>query len=316
MTNENLPAVVENKKNPVAPLSLTDVKNQVNLIQEIMRQVMKKDEHYGIIPGTKKPTLYKPGAEKLCLTFRLDPELDVSLTALPEGHREYMVVCTMYHIDSGKRLGQGVGLCSTMETKYRYRGGEPIPTGQPVPETYWKKPRGKRDQNLLGGDGFLPFKVKNADGAWVIARKGEKVENPDIADTYNTVLKMASKRAKVDAVLTVTAASDIFTQDLEEKASKQAPAEKSEKKRATKAKKIRSSEQERAAYEEVIEVLGLVDTSTGVKDYMTKNDESLKKDLGDDLFAVLRKEAGALYKILSEKEAAEASEGEGEYKTE
>lgn len=36
------------------------------------------------------------------------------------------------------------------------------------------------------------------------------------ADTYNTAIKMAKKRAQVDAVLTCTAASDIFTQDLED----------------------------------------------------------------------------------------------------
>ena len=39
------------------------------------------------------------------------------------------------------------------------------------------------------------------------------VENPDIADVYNTVLKMAKKRAHVDATLTVTGAADLFTQD-------------------------------------------------------------------------------------------------------
>ncbi len=303
MTNGNLPAVVT----PVAaaPLSLADVRGQVDLIQQIMRQVMKKDEHYGVIPGTQKPTLLKPGAEKLCLTFRLDPQLEVVRSDMVEGHREYMVVCTLYHIDSGKRLGQGVGLCSTLEVKYRYRGGEPIPTGGMVPKEYWKKPKGERDQKLLGGKGFIPF--KDDEGAWVIARKGEKVETPDIADAYNTVLKMAKKRAMVDAVLTVTAASDIFTQDMEEAA----PAAKAEDKKS-KAKKKEPSKQQQAAYEEVIEVLGLVDTSTGVKDYMTKNDVSLKKDLGDDLFAVLRKEAGALYKVLSGKEAAEATEGQGE----
>ena len=43
-----------------------------------------------------------------------------------------------------------------------------------------------------------------------------RVENSDLADTYNTVLKMAKKRALVDATLTATAASDIFTQDLED----------------------------------------------------------------------------------------------------
>lgn len=38
----------------------------------------------------------------------------------------------------------------------------------------------------------------------------------NVADKYNTVLKMAKKRALVDAVLTVTSASEIFTQDLED----------------------------------------------------------------------------------------------------
>jgi hypothetical protein len=51
-----------------------------------------------------------------------------------------------------------------------------------------------------------------------------KVENPDIADTYNTVLKMAKKRAHVDAILTATAASDIFTQDIDERAEEAAHA--------------------------------------------------------------------------------------------
>lgn len=36
----------------------------------------------------------------------------------------------------------------------------------------------------------------------------------DVADVYNTVLKMAKKRALVDATLTVTGAADLFTQDL------------------------------------------------------------------------------------------------------
>jgi len=36
------------------------------------------------------------------------------------------------------------------------------------------------------------------------------------ADVYNVVLKQAKKRALVDAVLTATAASDHFTQDLED----------------------------------------------------------------------------------------------------
>jgi len=44
--------------------------------------------------------------------------------------------------------------------------------------------------------------------------KGAKIENEDIADVYNTVLKIAKKRAHIDATLTVTGAADLFTQDL------------------------------------------------------------------------------------------------------
>ena len=42
---------------------------------------------------------------------------------------------------------------------------------------------------------------------------GNKIENEDIADVLNTVLKIAKKRAHIDATLTVTGAADIFTQD-------------------------------------------------------------------------------------------------------
>jgi hypothetical protein len=45
---------------------------------------------------------------------------------------------------------------------------------------------------------------------------GRIVENANLADLYNTVLKMANKRALVAAVLNVTAAGDIFTQDMAE----------------------------------------------------------------------------------------------------
>jgi hypothetical protein len=52
--------------------------------------------------------------------------------------------------------------------------------------------------------------------AWVKYQDAARQENPDIADVYNTVLKMAKKRALVDATITACAASDIFTQDMEE----------------------------------------------------------------------------------------------------
>src|SRR5690606_1944331 len=77
------------------------------------------------IPGCgDKPTLLKAGAEKLCLTFRLSPTYVVTKTELGGGHREYEVRCTLTHITSGRVFGEGVGICSTHESKYRYRKAE------------------------------------------------------------------------------------------------------------------------------------------------------------------------------------------------
>jgi hypothetical protein len=188
------------------------VVRQVNLIQHVMESVMKLDEHFGTIPGTKKPSLYKAGAEKLSLTFRLAPSYEVKEKDMHGGHREYYVKCTLTHIPTDKVFGQGVGACSTMEGKFRFRSGDGEFIGQSVPQAYWKD----RDVSLIGGKGFAVRKNPDHGNKYEIVRLGEKVEHDNPADYYNTVLKMAKKRAHVDAVLTATAASDIFTQDVED----------------------------------------------------------------------------------------------------
>lgn len=197
-------------------MSTEAVVRQVNVIQDVMRSVMKVDEHYGTIPGCQKPSLYKPGAEKLGFTFRLAPEYDVRTINMPNGHREYQVKCRLRHIPTGAMVGEGEGSCTTMEGKYRFRGGEKEGTGEPIPKEYWNlKNAGKiaEAKELIGGEGFAPGKI---DGKWEICSIGEKVEHDNPADYYNTCLKMAKKRAHVDAILTATAASDIFTQDVED----------------------------------------------------------------------------------------------------
>jgi hypothetical protein len=142
------------------PLSVAEMRTQVDHIQQIMKAVMKNNEHYGTIPGCgNKPTLLKPGAEKLGMVFRLIPEYAIEEKELDGGHREYMVTTKLYHAATGELAGSGVGMCSTPEKKYKSRPP---------------------------------------------------------SDMMNTVLKMAKKRSHVDAILTATAASDIFTQDIED----------------------------------------------------------------------------------------------------
>jgi hypothetical protein len=185
-------------------MSVDSVVHQIALIQEVQRKVMKSGEHFGVIPGCgDKPTLLKPGAEKLGFTFRLAPEFEVATIDWPGGHREYQIKCKLRHIPTGTMVGEGVGTCTTMEGKFRYRADN---TGKPVPAEYWKT----KDKDLLGG----PFNTtRKIDGNWFIF---QRVEHDNPADYYNTCEKMAKKRAHVDAILTATAASDIFTQDVED----------------------------------------------------------------------------------------------------
>lgn len=217
-------ATVENKEG--APLTAQEIKAQVQLIQEVMQAVMQEGYHYGVIPGTEKPTLLKPGAEKLTMTFRLAPMLHVESRELGDGHREYQVRCTLVHIPTGRIFGEGVGLCSTLENRYRYRYAERV-----CP--HCGKPTIIKGRAEYGG-GWLCFQRKGGCGAKfgeqdpaIVHQQAGRVENLDLADTYNTVLKMAKKRALIDATLTATAASDIFTQDLEDFTPEAADAAKS-----------------------------------------------------------------------------------------
>ena len=197
-------------------MAVEELTSQVKLIQNVMNSVMKPKEHYGTIPGCgDKPTLLKPGAEKLAMTFRFAPKYDIQERELRDGHREYRVVCSLQSIITGAFVGEGIGVGTTMESKYRFRKAEQkCPhCGQPTII------RGKKEY----GGGWLCFakkggcgaKFKDGDPAIENQEMG-RVEHDNPADYYNTVAKMAKKRALVDAVLTATAASDIFTQDIED----------------------------------------------------------------------------------------------------
>lgn len=201
-------------------LSVEDLVGQVAKIQTVMQKVMKKDEHYGVIPGTEKPTLLKPGAEKLCLVFRLAPSY--AAETLREGNDLTITsTCTLTHIPTGQVWGAGMGSCSTRESKYAYRvskrvcpecGKDTINKSKFPPRGMPRAKPGFYCYAKVGGCG----KEFAYDSEAILSQEIGRVENPDKADQYNTILKMANKRSLVAAVLNVTAASDIFTQDLED----------------------------------------------------------------------------------------------------
>jgi hypothetical protein len=186
---------------------------QVALIQDVMSKVMKDGEHYGKIPGTNKPTLLKPGAEKLCMVFRLEPDYEIIREFREDAFIAYTVKCTLKHIPTGQTIASGVGSCNSREEKYRWRYNE-TPTDKQVPKEYWdaRKNGNSKEMKRLIGEGMRTVKV---DGVWYVANS-QKVENDNPWDLDNTIMKMACKRALVAATLNATAASDIFAQDVED----------------------------------------------------------------------------------------------------
>lgn len=198
-------------------VSLESLVARVEKIREVHKHVMKEGHHYGVVPGTSsKPSLFKPGAELLTLLFQLDPQFS-SADQYTGDHLESVVTCTLYHAPTGTRVGSGVGSCSTRESKYAWRQGERL---CPL----CKKPAIIKGREEYGG-GWVCFTRKNGCNAKfedrdtrITQQNVGRVANPDLPDNYNTVRKMGCKRAHVAAILFVTGASEIFTQDVEDNA--------------------------------------------------------------------------------------------------
>ena len=189
---ENQVAVYE-----VTPLTAVQVKAQVQRIQEVMAAVMQKDVHYGIIPGTQKPTLYKPGSEKILSTFRIAAHPKEIEDLSTNDEIRYRVKVYGVAMENDQILfGVGVGECSSSEEKYKWR--RPVCDGE-----FNDTPEDRKRLKWVKGYNEKPdYQIKQVR------------TNP--SDVANTILKMAKKRAQIDMTLTATGASDVFDQDLED----------------------------------------------------------------------------------------------------
>ena len=197
-----------------APVAIDIIVKQQEAITELMRRVMQKDIHYGTIPGTKKPTLYKPGAELLCRMSRLTTHMHNEITHHDGDHIDVLTTCILRTLN-GVEVCRSSAHCSTMETRYRYRTAKRV------------CPACQKDVALLKsrkpGEGFYCWTRKGGCGATfsegdpaIVNQKLGQAENPNIHDEWNTVIKMSAIRAHRDAALRVTGASALFTQDMED----------------------------------------------------------------------------------------------------
>ena len=223
--------------------------------KDFVEKILKEGVDYGTIPGAgQKPTLLKPGAEKLASFFALAPTFhDIEKVEDWTGAEHngepffyYRIKCQLSR--NGMVIGEADGSCNSWEVKYRYRWAkaEDLPPhiekqgcvtrdggitefgfaidkaetsgkyGKPV--EYWQRFRDAiASRTAIQGTRDTS---KGKSVTWTIGTTLYRVPNTDIAEQVNTILKMAQKRALVAATLIATNASDGFTQDLDDFADK------------------------------------------------------------------------------------------------
>jgi hypothetical protein len=162
------------------------------IIVDYYRSQMMGNKHYYSLQAGQKPALSKEGALNLCSLFNVRVAAQAPCEQYhSDGHYSVRYRVHLVSMRSGEVIADGDASCSTRESGYAYR---------------WVK-----------ATDVPPF----LDTAALTTRKGRygmlyRVPTPDLADHYNTVLKMAYKRAIVAAALCLPLVSELFTQDLEE----------------------------------------------------------------------------------------------------
>jgi hypothetical protein len=224
---------------PLAMRQVLEEQQEIrSILKEYIGQNMVSEIDFGVIPGTVNPTLLQPGAEKLAEIFRCVPEYEVTTRTeqWETGLFHYEFFCKLIHRDSGAVIAEGMGSCNSREGRYWWRNASR------------KCPSCGKEAIIKGkeeyGGGWLCWKKKDGCGATfeendagIIDQKAGKVANEDIASCVNTVLKMAKKRALVDASIVLARKYGFnFTQDMEDQRDhdEQAPPKQQPKKEVAK----------------------------------------------------------------------------------
>lgn len=186
--------------------SPTAIKQRIIAIQQLMQDVLKPGNRgnefsgdYGIIPGTgNKPSLWKSGSEQILAMFEIAVEPIVEDLSTEDCFR-YRVTTRLTHAPTGIFLGAGIGEASSNETKYK-----------------WRKTFSQKEFEATAPDRrrIKYGQYKDGNGMW--ADKEEWQVRTEPADIANTILKMSKKRSQIDGTLTVTGASSMFGQDLDD----------------------------------------------------------------------------------------------------
>jgi hypothetical protein len=164
---------------------------RVQELQAFVQKVMVAGVDYGTIPGTDKPSLFQPGAQKLAELYGFAWEFkdDGSIQDWNAPLFVFRKRCVLTSRRDGRYVGDGIGSCNSREDRYAWR---------------WVKqaPPGVAKEHLVSRVGKWGTQYRTA--------------NPDLYSLVNTIEKMACKRAFVHAIIASTRSAGIFTQDTED----------------------------------------------------------------------------------------------------
>lgn len=95
-----------------------DMISKINQFQNVVQAHLKAGTDYGIIPGTKKPTLLKPGAEKILMLMGISSQYELieRVQDYEKGFFAFTVKCILSR--NGYVITEGLGHCNSREKKY------------------------------------------------------------------------------------------------------------------------------------------------------------------------------------------------------
>ena len=177
---------------------VSELKKWYSDFYEFGKEVLKYNKDYGIIPGVKKPILFKSGAEKIKNALNFEIELLDCVKEINDYQKNYFdfTYKCIISSNSGVKLGICEGNANSRESRFRYL----FKPALKIPD--------KRTINFLKAEGK---------GKWVIIENRwvwyERVENDDIYSLKNSIQKVAQKRAFVGAILMACGVSEFFSQE-------------------------------------------------------------------------------------------------------
>ena len=173
MTQQNALMVTEQK--------VARIQAEIALSDALVERVLLPGIDYGLHPGTNSQALKDPGANTVINAFGCYPKAEILYRRVDEDRISYVIDVALIGRDDGLVKSSGTGAASTKETKYGYRWVTD-------PESYGY------DREAL--------KKRTRDG-----RETFRIVNPEWSELENTILKMARKRAEVDAAMALPGVS-------------------------------------------------------------------------------------------------------------